>query len=380
MKSRMVRRSLLICVAAPLAALAGFASSGCGAPAEASASASPRVEATAPSTLAVNGRLLVVRSDSGAWRVERITPSSGDEEALATLPFRPHQALASPSRTNVLYVGAGRRLAVLDAATGVVRRIALDAYPIRSIDGVTWTSDAQVLFGGSRTAYADPEYSSLYKLDVASGSVSRFRGLQGGEPSYAAEKGSLIYVMRRSPARAPFPQTGLSKDYVRTTIRLLHSLSAKHATALTSDVAYIDAGRSFNTPLLSPDGKLILSSHTGTDVSVTYSLLDVGFLGSEFLTSYGPSWDVAAWGGHRVAFLQAAAPLSEGKLAVFVYDETDGSLTRYASAVIGQLDWSPDGDLVAGPGWNSGDVYASAAGTLGAWVDFGAGWVPVWVP
>ncbi|HEY5388687.1 MAG TPA: hypothetical protein VIL79_12390, partial [Thermoleophilia bacterium] len=225
-----------------------------------------------------------------------------------------------------------------------------------------------------------PEYSSLYKVDVTTGAVSRFRSLRGGEPSYATEKGSLIYVTRRQLARPPFPYRASFGPFIKTTIWRLRSLNAKAPGALSSDAAYMDAGRSFNTPLVSPDGKLILAAHTGTDVSVTYSLIDVDFLGIAFLTSYGPSWRVAAWVGHRVAFLQAEMPYRDGKLAVFVYNEIDGSLARYPSAVIGQLDWSSDGDLVGGPNWDTGNVYASSSAALSNWVDFGAGQVPVWVP
>jgi hypothetical protein len=49
--------------------------------------------------------------------------------------------------------------------------------------------------------------------------------------------------------------------------------------------------------------------------------------------------------------------------------------------MIGHLDWSPQGDLVAGaydPGDSGGVVYAAAASSLGTWVRLGAGLVPVW--
>jgi hypothetical protein len=367
------RRFLLAFVVALLLPLAALLSSGCGSATEAEASAaSPQV--SAPATLDVAGTLLVVRRQDAAWKLVRLTPATGDEQLPGALPFKPRKALASPSGARVLYVGERNRLAVADAATGAVQRISLAGLPVRTIDGATWTSENRFLFGGSRRAYASPQYSSLYRADLRTGKVTSFRRLSGGEPSYASDEGSLIYVTRRRVGRNALE-----------TIRRLSSLSAQ-PRFFTSAAAYWEAGRSFNTPLLSPDGTWLVSPETGTDVSVTYSFYSIRYglpaLGQPFLTSIGGSPVAAAWGGGKIAFLQSWP--RDARLAVYVYDTSDGSLTQYACpdpSGFGAFDWSPEGDLV-GRSWRTfteGEVYASAASSLGEWVDLGPGLVPVWV-
>lgn len=346
----------------------------CGGGASKPAPASPGAtsKSGAPSSLNVAGDLLVVRRQDGAWKLVRLTPTSGAEQVLGALPFKPLQALASPSGARVLYVSERNRLAVVDAAAGTVQPISLAGRRIRAIDGATWTSENRFLFGGSRRAIASPQYSALYRADVRTGKVTSFRRLSGGEPSYATGDGSLIYVTRRR----------VGKKAIET-IRRLRSLSAQ-PRFFDSATAYIDAGRSFNTPLLSRDGAWLLSAKTGTDVSVTYSLYQVRF-GRPFLKSIGGSPVSAAWGGTKAAFQQVRLQSDGGgHLAVFVYDTNGGSLTPFPcpdSDSVDSLDWSPEGDL-AGVVWRTfdeGEVYASSASNLGEWVDLGAGLVPVWV-
>lgn len=373
-------RSRLIVAAALVLITVGMVfSAGCGSGTVASTSAAPEASPPAspeagptdagPATLDVAARLLIARRQDGTWRLLRLTPATGAEETLATLPFRPSQALASPSRERVLYLNERRGLAVVEVESGAVTRISLAGLPVRAIDGATWTSEERLLFGGSRRAYPSPEYSALYRVDVPSGRVANFRGLKGGEPSYATDEGSLVYVTRRTVG-----------EEARETVWRLRSLSAR-PRAFASAAAYIDAGRLFNTPLLSPDGAWLLGPKTGTDVSVTYRLYDVRFA-QPFLTSRGASPMFAAWGGSKVAFLQSRP--GQASVAVYLCDTDDGSLTALTvpPTVIVDFDWSPQGDLA---GWSPSDtlgdgaVHVSAASSLGEWVELGAGLVPVWV-
>ena len=325
------------------------------------------------------GDLLVARKDGNTWRLVRVTLGSGGEAALAVLPFHPQEAAASPNGSSVLYVSGGRGLAVVDAESGAVRRISLSALPIRAIDGATWVSNHEIVFGGSRKDYASPETSSLYIADTTTGNVSAFRGLKGGEPSYADDAESLTFVTRRELKRAPYPYRDSFGPWVKETLWLLRSLNARKPKVLTSDVLYIDAGRAFNGSLISPDGRYVLNAITGTDVSVTYQLIEVHFLGHVFLQLSGGSPHAMAWRGSKVAFVQSQLPSYPAKLGLFVYDTSTGALVQYSSSVFGQLDWSPNGDLV-GAAWRpGGEVFVSAASNLGAWVSVGAGEVPVWV-
>lgn len=365
MRTRTCGRWLVICLAALLIPLAALGSSACGSAAEAEAT-SPQAAATAPGTPDVAGTLLAVRRQEGAWTLVRLTPASGAQEVLGALPFRPREALASPSGARVLYVGERNRLAVVDATTGAVQRISLEGRPIRSIDGATWTSENRILFGGSRRAWASPQYSSLYRADLRTGKVTRFRRLAGGEPSYAVEEGSLIYVTRR-----------VVGETAKEAIWRLDSLTARRPHLLDSAAEYWEAGRSFNTPLISPDGVYVLSAETGTDVQITYSLIKVDFGAAAMLQLYGGSPRCAAWGGSKVAFQQSLP--SGGELAVFVYDAVSCSLIPSPSRLFEQLAWSADGDLVGGSWDDGGKVYVAAASDLGTWTDLGTGRVPVWV-
>jgi len=297
----------------------------------------------------------------------RLTPATGAEQVLGELPFKPFQALASPSGARVLYLGGRSRLAVVEAATGAVQRISLAGRPIRVINGATWTSEHRFLFGGSRRAWTSLEYSSLYRADLRTGKVTSFRRIAGGEPSYAPEQGSLIYVTRRRVG-----------DNAKEAIWRLRSLTARRPVVLQRETAYIDAGRSFDTPLVSPDGAYVLSPQTGTDVQITYSLIKVDDFGAAaMLQLYGGSPRCAAWGGSKVAFQQSLP--SGAKLAVFVYDAVSCSLIPSPSEGFEQLDWSADGDLVGGSWNDGGKVYVAAAADLGTWADLGVGRVPVWV-
>ena len=371
MRTRTRGRWLLACLAATLIPLAALGSSACGSATEAeAAAASPQAEAAAtaasPAAVDVAGTLLVVRRQEGAWKLVRLTPANGAEQVLGALPFRPREALASSSGARVLYVGERGRLAVVDAATGAVQRISLAGLPIRSIDRATWTGENRFLFGGSRRAWASPQYSSLYRADVRTGKVTRFRRLAGGEPSYAAEEGSLIYVTQR-----------VVGDTAKEAIWRLDSLTARRPHVLDRAADYREAGRSFNTPLVSQDGVYVLSAETGTDVQITYSLIKVEFSVASMLQLYGGSPRCAAWGGSKVAFQQSLP--SGAELAVFVYDAVSCSLIPSPSELFEQLDWSADGDLVGGSWVDGGLVYVAAASDLGSWANLGAGRVPVWV-
>jgi len=342
--------------------------------------AAPPTQTASPSTtLDVAGSLLVVRRQEASWTLVRLTPATGRSEVLGTLPFRPERALPSPDRSRVLYLGRGSRLAVVEASSGAVRTLSFEPYPISAIDGATWVSDREIVFGGGDSPYT-PDGNRLYLADATTGAVSAFRGLAGGEPSYATDAGSLIYVTYRPLARAPYPYRQDSGPWVRETIWRLRSLDAKRPQRLTSHVQYIDAGRLYNQPLLSPDGRWVLSAQTGTDVSVTYSLLDVDLFGMALLECSGGSPKAAVWGGDQVAFQQSLLASPGGKLAVFVYDTATGSLAQYLCPGFTKLDWSANGDLV-GDAWRrgGGQVFASAASDLGEWTDLGRGLVPVWI-
>jgi hypothetical protein len=366
------RRCLLACMVALLIPLVAIVNSGCGSSAKAATLASPQAKTAAPATLDVSGSLLVVRRQDAAWQLVRLAPATGAEQVLGALPFKPRLALASPSRARVLYVGERGRLAVVEVSSGAVRRISLTGLPIRGIDGATWTSEYRFLFGGSRIAYPSPEHSALYRADVRTGSVSSFRRLAGSEPSYASEQGSLIYVTRR-----------VIGDTAKEAIWRLRSLTARRPVVLQRDAGYFDGGRLFNRPLISPDGAYVLTAQTGTDVSVTYSLINVNHPYMAMWQLSGGSPMTAAWGGTKVAFQQSLPSAPGAKLAVFVYDAVSCSLIPFSpGAFFGPLDWSAEGDLVGGA-WQQdsvdGAVYAAAASDLGSWIKLGAGLVPVWI-
>ena len=365
------RRCLFACLAALLIPLSVLGGSACGSAMEAEASAaSPQAAATSPTTLEAEGTLLVVRRQDAAWRLVRLTPATGGEQVIGALPFKPLQALASPSGARVLYVSGGRRLAVVEAATGAVQPVSLAGLPIRSIDGATWISEGRFLFGGSRRTDASPQYSSLYRADATTGKVTRFRRLSGGEPSYASNQGSLVYVTRRAVG-----------DTAKETLWRLTSLTAR-PRVLSRASAYIDAGRSFDTPLLSPNAALVLNAVTGTDVSATYKLLDArwGYTDLSFRVQAVAS---ATWGGGKCAMVGSRKFASGGPLVIFVFDVATGSLTALPTPqgdMVSSLAFSGTGDLAVGASWwpNSG-VYAAAASDLGTWVNVGPGLVPVWV-
>ncbi len=180
---------------------------------------------------------------------------------------------------------------------------------------MTWTSENRFLFGGSRRAYASPQYSSLDRADLRTGKVSSFRRLAGGEPSYATEQGSLIYATRR-----------VVGDTAKEAIWRLRRLTARRPVVLQRDAGYIDGGRIFNTPLISPDGAYVLTAQTGTDVSVTYSLINVNHPDMAMWQLWGGSPMTAAWGGTKVAFQQSLPSAPGAKLSVFGGDAVSCSL------------------------------------------------------
>lgn len=353
--------------------------SGCGSDAAGQASTSPSSASSASAAPnAVAGTLLVVRREDGSWTLRRVTPSESRDERLGTLPFRPTQALASPDGANVLYIGAGARLALVDAASGGAEPVSLADFPVRSIDGATWISASEVVFAGCRGAYASPEGSSLYHLDAATGGVSSFHGLSGGEPSYASNAGSLIFVTRDVVARTSSLGAG---PWARERLLRLRSVDAAKGKLLHSQTAYVDAGRSFNTPLISPDGRYVLSAATGTDVSATYELFNGK--GHSALTVKVQAVAAAAWGDARVAFIGSRHYGAGGPLALFVYDEASGNLLfhRIPNEMFDCITWSPTGDLALGVSWwpSRLGVFVASGSDLSSWVKVANGSLPVWV-
>jgi hypothetical protein len=351
-------------------------------------SASPSTTPAPVSKVDVRGSLLVVRTDRPKrWAVWRITPRIASQTRLVLLSFKPATATANPSGTRVAYMStteARPRIAIVDAATGATREIKTAGHGFKHLNGLVWTSDTTLLAVES----AD---SPFYATSTGTGPITAFRGITAGGWSVAPRADRLINETATT-LQAPTEANGYVL-IVREDVFLAQLRQGESAHVILSSTYEAPAARQdFASPMLSPNGRLLLTAMTGSDVRATYHLRDLS--GTLYFSRFTPTNFVAAWSSDSnvVAIAgQTMKPDASGDYGtVWIYHVDAHTFTTLrpgrsqsgAETYPSSLGWSRSGDLVIGlmgSGRHAPQVLVAPKGKQSGLTNVTTGSLPVWV-
>jgi len=353
-----------------------------GPPARASDALSTTPAAGVPAAEAV----LVARSAGNHDALWLLSPVDGTPTAAGVLPGEAGTVALSPDGQNVAYLPESSAPRVwIGYGPLAPKVISLASIGVKRADSMCWIDDHRMLVAGVTSRSASLRLDRLYVVDVATGRVRSFRGLNGAEPSLAALAGKVAYVKFTITVRGT-AGNGYTPT-IRESLKLL-SLSGTGAgrTVWSEENQAFAEYRALSQPRVSPDARWYLTGVTGSDVRVTYDVRDRW--GYPILSVFTPAlqaaagWDVA---GRHTAFAGIVG-IDDQSPCVWIYDVATGSLMRSASGVIpssliDSLAWSPSGQLVANAyGLEAGAPHNLVLpGDLASCVDIGRGRLPVWV-
>jgi hypothetical protein len=341
-------------------------------------------------------RIVVVRRSAGQDSLWSVDPLTGTPTPLVALPFRPARVEQSPGGRRLAYLpmAAGPRVYIYDTHTGTLVSRSLAARGVKVVDSLSWLSSTKLLVAGKSTPGRAfyPFGDRLYVLSAATGASARYRRLAGTEPSVAPGAALLVYVHLSDGGRVS------SGSPVRWVVERLYRLKlvAGAKPHLIASVKYPNAFdiRRFRDPRLSHGGSYLITSTTGSDISVRYTVRSTttGKVRTTVSTTLAGR-DATAWSttGNRVAFWGMPPADSTSTTRLFVYHAGLDSLSRTGKllkvAVTG-FAWSSDDLLLAYSvrGRNSADDVAElftidpASLSSSLSTVLGAGSMPVFVP
>ena len=271
-------------------------------------------------------------------------------------------------------------LEVYDVATGAVWQVLVGGATPYDIAGYTWIAPtkliAAVFTSKGGTYHAN---GTLYTVDVATGSATPLKDntgktVLGAAPSASADATSIAFVH----------WGGVSGGMVAESLELLDA-GTLSVTAVAHGTAPTEAGGdSFDYPVISPDGSMIATSSTGSDVGFSLSVYRVD--GTKAFGHSGLTWPTRpAWNPmipDRLAY--AAGPETTASDRLYVESPTArATVLTIKGNSIGDPAWSSDGDNVAytvfGMNSNNGNLYvtSSSAGSTPQLLLKNASW-PAW--
>ena len=227
---------------------------------------------------------------------------------------------------------------------------------------------------------APPEDDRLYVCDARTGKLAPFHALAGADPSVAADTGEVVFrrlTTLKETADGPLVHEDLPLFDLRT---------GALATITNSDCVIHAAGNLYEQPAVSPDGRLVLATETGSDPSATFRLYRTrdGVCLWERRRESTPLLGVWDAEGRRLAFWGWGG----SGTTVWVHDVAavrfTKSLTKRDEHVLdGQvtgLDWSDRGDLVASTDDGPVEaVFVAPGGDPRAFVRLCGGRLPIWL-
>ena len=345
------------------------------------------VAAPPPAASAPAQSVLVVRSAGGHDALWLLSPVDGTPTAAGDLPGKAAAVAVSPGGADAAYLPtkAGARLWIGWGPLGP-KSISLEPAGVRRIDSFTWVDDHRLLVSGAAGAHARYEQDALYLVNVTTGKTSPFRGLHGVEPYGVPALGKVVYtrlaILKAGTAADNYART------VRESLRVVKVSRGKGSTIVSDTYTTELDHRTFAQPQLSQDGKWFVTGSTGSDVSVTYSVL--GKWGYPLFNVFTAALDVKA--GWTAAGLTAFAGMPSTSLGdescVWVCDPARATLVcttpgLLPHVMITDLAWSAAGDLVAGAlstGTKSPTRHVYVIpGSLTTANELGTGRLPVWV-
>ena len=386
-------------VTGAIAALAAVAAAA-PAPPAAGGAVSPQAAVTTASASGPHlglptGSIIVVRRVGTHDSLWSVSPATTTALKLIDLPFRPARLLASPDNTKIAILpsAVGGKVYIFYRALAKLAPLSFASRGVKQIDGMTWLSATRLLVSGShsakRTIY--PLADRLYTVTTTAGKPAAFRALKGTEPSAAPGAKLLVYVRMRDGGRSAGLEPG-ARFVVENLIRLkLVAGSKPHVIGHVRYVNSLDIRR-FHDPGLSRDGKYVVTSTTGSDISVSYMVRHAS-TGSKVRTldSALMGRDVTAWShaGDNVAFWGVPPIGSMTDTYLYLYKTGVKKLKHgspIANAVVTGLALAPDDSLIAYSvrtpvqADDQAELWTVVPGTAATPADLGAGSFPVWLP
>jgi Tol biopolymer transport system component len=369
----------------------------------AAASGAPAAGAQASATTApfgvvvlASGDIVVVRRSANQDSLWSVDPATKSAVQLVTLPFRPARVAQAPDGRRLAYLPttAGPKVYVFDTQTRALVSRSLAARGVKVIDSLTWLSSTKLLVAGKTTAGLAiyPFADRLYVLNALTGSSIRFRGLAGTEPSVAPTGTLLAFVRFSDGGRIS------SGSPLRWVVERLYRLKLTAGTTphLIAKAKYpndLDIRR-FNDPRLSHGGSYLITSTTGSDISVSYMVRSsaTGHALQTVKTALAGT-EATAWSNHgnRVAFWTMPLADNTDTTRLLVYKPATDALSHTAKlskvAVTG-FAWSSNDAALAYSvrGLSSPNDVAElwtidpTTLSLPAAIDLGEGSMPVFMP
>ena len=346
------------------------------------------------SRAAATGSIIVVKRAGAQDSLWSVSPTGAGAAKLIDLKFRPARMVGSPDHGKIAILPSpGRaRIYVYDIAGDTLTALSFAPRGVRRIDGLTWLSSTKILVSATRSSRVTkyPLTDRLYTITTTGGKPVAFRRLRGTEPSAAPGAARLLYVRLRDAGRSAADPR--SRMVVEDLMSL--KLAPGSKPGVVKQVRYPDSLdiRRFRDPDVSPNGRYVVSSTTGSDVSVIYAVRRVasGRLVRAKRTTLGPR-DRTAWSdsSSRLAFWGMPPSGNMQSAALYVYDvastkiRSDGPFTKVA---VTGLAWAPDDSLLAyalrprSGGVDKGHLWTIEPGMSATPTDLGEGSLPVWVP
>ena len=217
------------------------------------------------------GSIVVVRrvgTKDSLWSVAPITTVA---TKLVDLPFRPARLLASPDDTKIAILPAavGGKVYIFYLGLAKLAPLSFASLGVRQIDGLTWLSATKLLVSGSKSVRQTmyPFADRLYTATTTPGKPAAFRALKGTDPSAAPGAKLLVYERFRDGGKV----TGNpgTRFVLESLVRL--KLVAGGKPHVIGHVRYVDSLDilRYRDPDVSPDGKYVVTSTTGSDISVS---------------------------------------------------------------------------------------------------------------
>jgi hypothetical protein len=387
-----------LAIAAGVAAAPVAAAPATAAPVAGGAASPQAVVSAAPVTAShlglATGSIIVVRrvgTQDSLWSVSPVPTSA---LKLIDLPFRPARLLASPDNTKIAILPAavGGKVYVFYVALAKLAPLSFTSQGVKRIDGMTWLSATRLLVSGSGNAKETiyPLSDKLYAVTTTSGKPAAFRRLRGTEPSAAPAAKLLVYVRMRDGG--PVSGNPGARFVVESLIRLkLVSGSTPHVIARARYTNDLDIRR-FHDPGVSPDAKYVVTSTTGSDISVSYMVRKAATGATVHkLNTALAGRDETAWShaGDKVAFwgVPPIGPMTNTYL--YTYDTGAKKLKHgkpIANMGVTGIAWAPDDSLVAyalhspSQADDQAHLWTAVPGASSTPTDLGAGSLPVWLP
>jgi Tol biopolymer transport system component len=268
-----------------------------------------------------------------------------------------------------------RELWLFDTASGAARQPTASTADIVAVDSIAWLSPQELLMAG----YTEKPKATGMNADFLVYSTANEDFTPLSDNGGIAIRGVSVSASREGAKVAFVTYTDHKTDRygMATATERLEVLDRASGvvTELGSHKAMFDVdARTFDEPLISPEGQAIIYRRAGSDVGTGYTVVSVDgtvlMPEKQATMPAGYAWDP---GGTKVVFTGQPATSGSGNDPVTFWEfdtEAGGAptvLARYKDAVVQDLSWSPDGSTIAWAeydekmDWRTGIVYLMPA-------------------